>query len=164
MNISNFIRYKNNVPFSADLNIWIKNYVDGLLSNGTISGIDYFENDEYDSFEAIQGHYVTTNRIAIWSGASDNNIFGNNEINLLFRVWHDYIHITENLSFSPLDEIRVANIQSSQLPDNMQLEKNLINADITGQVLYFLKFDSFPIDQRKFTVDFLNGGKITNKF
>lgn len=164
MNLAELSRYKNSVPFSADLNSWIENYVYSLLDSGSISGVDYFENDEYDTFEAILGHYKATNRVAIWSGASDNNIFGSSEINLLFRVWHDYIHITNNLNFDAINEIKVAKIQSAQLPFNMLEEKLLIEADIIGQVLYYLEYNEFPIDQRKFTIDFLTYGTITDKF
>lgn len=162
--VSQLIRLKNNVPFSAKLNQFCGNFVQDLQDSGEIKQIIYSSNDNFNTFEKIKKAYDFDKTLHIWTGASDNNIFGSSDLNILFRVWHDYTHVKYNLDFEPINEIQVCNIQMSNLPEDYNFEKLLINSDITGQVLYFSKFGEFPTDQRKFTIDFLKNSLINSKF
>lgn len=81
-------------------------------------------------------------------------------VNWLARAWHDYTHFTIDRGYNSIDEIVVGKVQASELPHDWWYEKALIDADITGQILYHNKYNKFPKDQRKFVLEYLKTGKI----
>jgi hypothetical protein len=82
----------------------------------------------------------------------------------MFRAWHDYIHITRGLDFSPMNEAAVAFIQASELPWDWWYEKQLIMCEVVGQVVGHHRTGDFPEDQRKFTAALLQSGETNQKF
>jgi len=146
-----------NIPFSDKLNqfikLWFENHKDTFV---------FTENDNFDSndieatFESHKKIYRETGKIYIWTGASENTIFGDEKINHYFRAWHDYIHLNYNLGYSITEESIVCNIQRDMLPNEWVFEKDLINAEIIGQAHYFYRNNKFVENQRLFTAIYLD--------
>jgi hypothetical protein len=163
-NIQTLNRLKSNCPFSGRLNTFIKEYIDDLINCNLIKGIEYTDKDNYDTLEKITNHFKETGNIIVSTIGTDNNIFGNRETNLLFRVWHDFIHIKYQYDFSLNGESLTAFKQVSELQTSWNFEKMLLMTEIIGQWLYFNKYNDFIVDQRKFTIDYLICGEITKKY
>lgn len=153
-----------NIPFSNKLNqfvkLWFENHKDTFV---------FTENDNFDSndieatFESHKKIYRETGKIYIWTGESENTIFGNEKINHYFRAWHDYIHLNYNLGYSITEESIVCNIQRDMLPNEWIFEKELINAEIIGQAHYFYMNNNFVKNQRLFTVNYIDNSIIALK-
>jgi hypothetical protein len=152
-------RSKSSTPFSERLNEWIHNWYNTIQGRyGTFIFVDEDDFNPEDieaTFEWHKQRYKDTGKIHIWNGASDNNIFGSTGMNLMFRAWHDYTHITNDLGYSFLDESITAEMQQAQLPADWLYEKKLVHCEIVGQAMYFMKNDRFAEDQRSFTQWFL---------
>lgn len=153
MYTGNAMRLKANLPFSQRLNDWIFNHLNekGIRYSGSDKAPDNWPDTK------IQNPY----NLVVSNQFCENTIFGTIEANIAFRAWHDYTHIINNLSFEPLDEIKVAFIQAAQLPDDWHYERMLIMSEVAGQVLYYDTFSDFPANQRKFTINLLETGKLT---
>ena len=157
-------RLKNNVPFSSRLNEFIEVMLLGHIANGYITQLEYTDSDPYPDFKAMCDDFTKLRRLKIWKGASEATIFGPPENNWLFRAWHDLSHIELGLDFSPMNELQVAFYQAAQLPKDWMFERNLILIEVAGQIAYNAVFnDSFPHNQRLFTIEMLEGGKFTEQ-
>lgn len=164
-NLSTFNRLKQSVPFSERLNDWIVSHMETLVRTGQIDGIDYTDDEGYDTLENITKYYNDTHRLMIWQGASDNTIFGDPKVNLLFRAWHDYEHIVNQFPFTTEGESMTAFKQIAQLPQEWGFEQRLILTEVIGQVLYnHYHNGAFPVDQRRFAVGYMQNGDITVKY
>lgn len=149
----NAIRLKATIPFSQRLNDWISKH---LSEKGIeYSGSDKAPENWEETKEQNRYNLFVSNKFC------ENTIFGTIEANIAFRAWHDYTHIANNLSFEPLDEIKVAFLQAAELPKDWHYERMLIISEVAGQVLYHSTFEFFPENQRKFTINLLETGKIT---
>jgi hypothetical protein len=150
------IRLKKSVPFSYRLNKFLEDF---YQSKGDI--FIFTELDEFDNLDlpgTFAGHlkrFKDTGKIQIWTGASDTSIFGEARLNWLFRGWHDFTHLTNNLDYSYMNEIIVCEIQKKQIPEAWNLEKNLVHIEIIGQALFYYKNNYFVEDQRRFTLEYL---------
>jgi len=60
------------------------------------------------AFEEVDKKWANNEPIPIWSGASDDTIWGSPLANWLFRVWHDSIHCKEGCWFGLDGEIDAA--------------------------------------------------------
>lgn len=154
LNFAGLERLKKDIPFSKRLNQWIVNwYEDKKHIFKFVKDDDFETGPEY--FNKLKSIYYTSGTINIWNGASELTIYGNGYINKLFRCWHDYIHITNNLDFEPINESIVCELQKAQLPKNWIFEKMLLHAEVTGQTQYYHINEDFVKDQRKFTINYL---------
>lgn len=159
--LSNLPRYSSFVPFSRRLNDWLENWYSFM--GGIIQYTDVDDFDPEDIVGTFERNLKLLNEqqlIIVWTGASDKTIYGKSQINHIARAWHDYTHLTNYLGYDALSEIQVAGIQAAQLPQDWWFEKQLIQAEVTGQVLYFNKYKQFPEDKRKFTFQYLKTGTI----
>lgn len=116
--------------------------------------------NEYNTLVEITDYYNNTGRYAISNVNCNNTIFKDSSVNIMFRAWHDSIHIKYQYDFDIYGELNVYNIMQSQLPDDYNLERVLLYGDIVGQTLYFNKYQDFPINQRDFIIDFLSEGLV----
>lgn len=98
--------------------------------------------------------------MVVWSGASDNTIWGSPESNHMFRAWHDSIHLAYGLDFSKSGELAVAELSRSKLGGVIG---NVVYAEVAGQVEYFERFGDFPKDQLNFTLAYMRQGRVTNR-
>lgn len=152
---------KDSLSFSPRLNDYINTWFEQHKDI-----FEFVEEDDFDG-EDLEGtlakhikRYQETGKIHIWTGASDGTIFADPTINHKFRAWHDYIHLTENLGYDFVGESVVSSIQQAQLPLGWEFERMLIHAEIVGQAQYFMKYGDFLLDQRGFTVEYLNSPKL----
>jgi len=161
-NLGYIQRLKVHIPFSTILNEYIEKKFESIRSD---LGIDilfvgedpYFTSpcmDQKLAFQAMKTDVLDRQRLEVWTGASEVTIFGEPSINWKFRAIHDILHVFNDLDFSASSELQVNYIQQAifsfdGLPD---FERQLLNIETAGQVVYFEKFGKFPEDQRKFTV------------
>lgn len=141
-----FKRYKLDWPFSPKLNQFI---IDNQYK------YPYVINNELHTLVEITEFYKSKGVLGVSDIGCENTIFGNKNINLAFRAWHDSIHIKHNLPFTLEGELAVFNEIQSQLHCNYYFEKLLLYGDIIGQTLYYEKYKVFPDNQRDFVIDFL---------
>ena len=150
---------------SRKLNVAILTMANKLLP----TGFDVSDNAP-NSYESLIDHVDKTGRISVWSGASEKTIYGDHEVNYAFRAWHDFVHYTNKLEFSVLDEIKVCIIQCDQLVkrfgNSMEVQKfvSYLQAEIIGQAQYEVHYGEFPIDQCAFVLDYVETQKIHRKF
>lgn len=143
------IKYKSEIPVSERLNDWIADRVQDIRW----ILIDY----DLSESEFLAQSF---NKLKIYSGGNDNNIFGGDVGNINFRAWHDQTHIMNKLDFSLISEIQVAFLQAAELPDDWYEEKLLILTEVIGQITYYKLYNKFPDNQREFTKDILIEGKL----
>lgn len=166
--LNNQARYKSEywdtIPFSDRLNDWLRDWSDRQLNEGTkiefVSEDDFDEEDLQGTFERHKDYYLSRGLVQVWTGESNKSIYGKPEINWAARAWHDVTHFENNLGYTPLEEIQVGKIQAAQLPEDWWFEKALIDAEVTGQILYHCKHNKFPENQREFTLNYLKTGTI----
>jgi len=157
--------YKDAIPFSQRLNDFVTNWFTKHWDLFVFTDNDDFDADDMEGTLAKHREtYLRTGKIYIWTGASDRTIFVEPRINHYFRAWHDYIHITENLGYDFIGESAVCSIQMAQLPFDWGYERALVQSEIVGQALYYMKYNEFIDDQRGFTLQYLMDGKINSKF
>lgn len=158
--IKNFSTMPSDEPFSQRLNDFI---VSWYIEHKEKVHFEFVSEDDFNPKD-IKGtlnryieRYKNEGIIKIWTGASENSIFGNEVVNILYRCFHDYVHITSNAGFDLAGETLTASIQCSLLPSSDWLfEKQLIMADIVGLNLFHRANNKeYVINQRQFIIDFL---------
>lgn len=125
---------------------------------------DYLRRFRVPRFE-IQDHapasYLDLNAcsvgiLKVWSGASDNTIWGAPHSNALFRAWHDSLHLRHGLGFDPSHELILAEFQIKEaarvIGDRFAL---LVKAEVQGQIEFFKEFNKFPENQLEFTLNYM---------
>lgn len=102
--------------------------------------------------------YVNNGRMTVWSGYSDNTIYGCTEHNGAFRAWHDAIHYKLQAPFTFGGEAAVVYEQIRQLVDCYGDDDIVIQwcaymlTEVLGQALFNVQYGEFPIDQREFVI------------
>jgi len=96
--------------------------------------------------------------ITVWSGASDQTIYGDANVNFAMRAWHDALHIELGADFSLAGETRVA-LKQAELIGDAELAKILM-AEVLGQVEYYHRHGQFPIDQHAFVSCYLKNKQL----
>lgn len=168
MNTNMLTRYKKTLPFSQRLNDFINKWFEEHQHIFTFTDVDDFDGDDLEgTLKRYQEVYKQEGIIKIWTGASDNTIFGTAEMNWKFRAWHDYIHITQGFGFDFAGESIVCQIQKEMIPSDWLYEKDLIHTEIIGQAQFFVHNGFFIDDQRRFTSVYMTWGvvealKLTN--
>jgi hypothetical protein len=99
----------------------------------------------------------------IYSGHSDQTIFGDEEHNWAFRAWHDWHHWRGQLAFDPVGEAEACRRQCADLVavygDSVKTQFwcAVLNAEINGQLQYAERHGGeFPTDQKAFVSAYLN--------
>lgn len=128
-------------------------------------GFDTTDNEEHcNTHRKLVGYWKATDRILVWSGASDCTIFGDPKVNHAFRAWHDWVHVHYDLPFTPEGEHTVMLIQQRQCdtmgaliftPDQIQQFWRILEAEIDGQVEHYEKHKEFIADQRTFCQNYM---------
>lgn len=125
--------------------------------------------DEYktDSLEKIYQYYRDEGRVLVWTGASDNTIFGDPSVNHAFRAWHDYIHITKGFAFNVQGE-RLAYLEHCKQIDLYlshrfnRLDRlhmfRMLDIEVNYQACHMQMWGEFPVDQRAFMKQHLTIG------
>lgn len=114
--------------------------------------------DDYD--QMVQDYQNGTFYIS--SLYCENSIYRNESDNILFRVVHDYLHITNRLNFTIAQEFRLGYMQVGQLAQWLQnqdisdIEAEIVlflyHKDILGQLEYLEQNGHFPENQLEFAL------------
>lgn len=89
--------------------------------------------------------------IVVWSGSSDNTIFGDKRVNCAFRALHDALHIRTGLGFTHTEEYELGRIQASQYDSDLM--STLVYCEVVCQAKYNEETGLFVPDQLAFTND-----------
>ena len=121
--------------------------------------VDY---DPYPTLADMRADYDKTGRIKVSTLYSDNSIYGDPFINWCGRAWHDYCHLQTNSPFDALGEKRAAAYQMIEVYNHVSDSKlarwfcRIIDAEVNGQVKYFLQHGAFPVNGYEFTKGYFN--------
>ena len=140
-------------PFSQRLNNWIIENAEGLNYVAGAYTEESFE-DWKQHVENLGGYLPISNEHC------EVNIFGSPEVNIMFRAWHDSIHLQLNEGFDYMGEVRVAFAQCAELPLDWLFERQLIMAEVVAQAAHHEKTGNFVSNQRQFTIEVLIAGRI----
>lgn len=100
-----------------------------------------------ETLKDVVSTFKNTGKLVIWSGASENTIWGDSHSNYLFRAWHDYIHILTLGEFNSQGEKLVALKQMSQVGT---IFARFIEIEVIEQLNHFEKNGAFPTNQLEF--------------
>lgn len=147
-------------PFYEPLNKFIYDINGTLMPNGFDTTAD---EHQFDTLDKIKLHYYTTGRVAVWSGASDDTIFGLPSVNHAFRAWHDWGHIHLDAPFNMEGELKVLEWQNwliskwHKSPSERLIMQRMLDCEIRGQLEYQAANNGqFPPHQRSFALYWLN--------
>lgn len=103
-------------------------------------------------------HKVGVDSLPVFSGGCDHTIYVNPEDNILFRAWHDLIHLELDASFSLEDEKRVfaRHVEQLKAIGAPKCVIDAIHADGVAQVEYYYKYREYVVNQELFVIDCLN--------
>lgn len=115
--------------------------------------------DSYTKLMRQRGLLYMGQPLPVYNGGCDRTIYSNASVNYAFRAWHDKIHITHELDFSPAGEQGVLAVHLYQMgqyarefhlvPDDF----SAVIADVLGQVMYYQKAKAFVDNQAGFVSD-----------
>ena len=143
-------------PFSPRLNEFISNW---FFKN--TSYFKFYEEPQFqldnskETFESFTREWNSNKTIPMWNDGSDNNVFGNAQVNAMFRAWHDYMHVTTGNDFTLQGEIETYKIQVEMLPKDWVYERMILQAEIVGQGIHYTFSDKTILDQRAFSRNYI---------
>lgn len=142
--------------------IW--GWFNDIVRSRVLSTVDFVDDGAMvDSYDKMVARWRNVGRLAVWTGASDQTIFGEPQVNWLARAWHDGIHAVIGADFTPNGERATMQEQQRQLrtmglrKDRLTLACKIVESEVIGQVDYLVRTGSFPVDQRLFAVQFVGG-------
>lgn len=143
----------NNIKKIIDLYIDSNNiqFIASPLAPNTYKGMRNYRDD--------MGHFL------VFDGG-DHGFLGEH-YNVKFRALHDYMHYTYNLSFKFEDENKLSKLTAFEFYNIAWNQMGLtakesydvymvINAEIGGQIEYYVKHNDYVKDQSKFILEYLN--------
>lgn len=124
-------------------------------------GVYTVSTDAPSDFQSLCDHLEAGNTIEVYSGGSDFTIFSDPKVNYSFRAWHDWCHWKTGADFSLKGEIEVCEYHILQLQRYFSVElvkewSEYIFAEIVGQRVYYEIYNEHVVDQRAFTLAFLD--------
>jgi hypothetical protein len=126
------------------------------------TGWDVLADDTIDTLDKLTDHVNATGRIAVWGGASEDTIFGDREVNIAFRAWHDWCHVKLAAPFTMQGEISVVRHQISQLfqvygvnEDSIHYAK-VLAVEVVRQAEFHAYYGTFPTWQKAFDLEELS--------
>lgn len=118
-----------------------------------------------NTFGALQTAYARDGYLTVYDGGCDNTIFSSPEVNHLFRVWHDSVHILLCANFSVTGETDVYDWQVHEMVAALRAFNysetvighviSIMTQDIMGQVLYYNEHKQYVENQREFMFNHL---------
>ena len=92
--------------------------------------------------EVVMEAYKNNKPIPVYTGDSEDTIWGEPEINWLFRAHHDTLHLRHNIPFTLLGEYKVAEIHSA-LAELMGLRNlaRVMRIDVAAFATYQHEYD-----------------------
>lgn len=99
----------------------------------------------------------------VYSGHSDQTIFGDEEHNWAFRAWHDWHHWRGQLAFDMDGETEACKRQCADIVKVYGVSSqtarwcSMLWAEVVGQLEYAARHNgAFPTDQKAFVTDYLD--------
>ena len=125
-----------------------------------IHGVKYeIKETTTNSWEAFKKE-ISQGNFYVSAENCENTIYSKPEMNIKARVWHDLIHLSEDLSFSLFDEILVCNFQMDDVEEvgkqfnypeeTIVLARSIIYTDIVKQAEYYSSKGKFIAHQKSF--------------
>ena len=114
-----------------------------------------------ETFDALKAQVADGGRMVVWSGGSDQTIFGDPEVNYAFRAWHDWCHLAGNHDFTLEGERAASRMQMVHLIELYGIDArvarwcHIINAEVVGQAEHLRDTGEFPKDQMAFVRSYL---------
>ena len=112
-----------------------------------------------NSFKEFKKEVARDGCITVSLEGNEGTIYGDSLINVLARVWHDKVHLENNLDFSLDSEIKVAKIQASNVLNYLtpicgtiraMNASRLIMLDIVAQGEYYQNTGCFLLNQKAY--------------
>lgn len=121
------------------------------------------------TLKELNDHIKKTGRILVYSGASENTIYGDKEINYAARAWHDYHHYKLQAPFNKAGEALVCEAQKQDLlkifgdSPRTRLWMTYLDIEVNDMVEYYEKHGVFPEDQYAFVKERLKQRQVTRR-
>jgi len=150
-------------PLSQNLNNFINSWFESmppLMFKFVDKNSNDFVNDAKGTLKKMVEIWKNTGTIQICTAYSEETIFGDASINHKFRAWHDFYHITKELSFDEQGEKQVCEHQKNDLPKSYIFERILLDIEINGQIEYLKANGNFVNNQIEFCNVYLKSGLI----
>lgn len=151
------MRNKKTVGLDPILNSYINSEFEKVKHKFIFVGENlYNSEDPNENFEKLKT-YNRQGQIPIWTGASDNTIFGDPIVNAKFRALHDLAHLATNNSFTLEGETETVLYQIANLPKGKEFDcaRLLLEAEVIGQSRYYFANGGFIEEQRLFAIQYL---------
>ncbi len=117
-----------------------------------------------DTYEKLVALFESSKRYVVYSGGSEQTIFGDPDVNYHFRAWHDWCHWRGGYDFSMQGEYNTLKLQCQHLTqiygNNAQTRRwrRILFAEVIGQKIFQQLNGHFPENQRRFVDDYLERG------
>jgi hypothetical protein len=118
------------------------------------------------TYEALRERLNSGQPMMVYSGASDNTIFGDREVNWAFRAWHDWCHWKGGYDFTSEGEAAACEMQVEHIKtlygdnEETQLWADILRAEVNGQAQYEAIHGEFPKDQKAFIREYLKAPEV----
>ena len=125
---------------------------------------------QFPDFAAMKADFLSTGWLRVNVNFCENTIFGDPSVNVQFRAWHDLCHIELDADFSPEGERAAAALQIAQVyavygnNADTRTYAAIIDAEVNGQLAYYLETGAFPENQYEFVCDYLRSKYGFSKF
>jgi hypothetical protein len=152
----NDTKVTNEVLKSSLVFYWVEKTFNSFYPLVKFEGVPDAPNS-FKELNKYQGVLTGDKVLPVYNGACEMTIYNNPDHNVLFRAWHDCIHLDKGLSFSRENELKVAQEHCRQLIA-MRAPNHVINTiffDVAGQVEYYYKHGQFVVNQAAFVTDCL---------
>lgn len=106
-----------------------------------------------DTLPGILAAWNAPEPFPIWSGGSDKTVYLTPLGNTMFRLWHDWLHVTYDLETTLADELVLSAIHVDSVIHRGKDVALLMYIDTACQSLYERQHGHFPDDQLGFAYD-----------
>lgn len=136
------------------------NLIEDFLINYRSNYNFILEDHTTNNFNTLKEEVKRDKFIRISEEGNNKSIYNRSYFNTIARLWHDTIHLNNDLDFSLEDEKIVGYIQIMDINDHgdkigsctqtIEDAKEIIYHDIINQVKYYYKNKKFVDNQKKF--------------
>lgn len=130
------------------------------------TGYDVSETEAPETYEALCDRLNAGKSMIVYSGASEDTIYGDREINWAFRAWHDWCHWRGGFDFTAEGEAQAVEMQIGHIMqvygDSEDTRKwaEILRAEVNGQLQYLTIHGDFPQDQAAFIKAYLDNPEV----
>lgn len=117
------------------------------------------ENPPNSLLELNKARY-STGCLLVDTRFTEDNLFNDAYKQVLFRVWHEWIHWNYQLQFDMHSEVEAAFRHVAELPEDWVVERHIVMAEVMGHVAHYYKFGNFVDSRTDFAVKLLSTGNI----